>query len=65
MTKKEKSYNESIKELEAILLRIEEGNLDVDVLTEEVKRASELIRVCKEKLYKTDEEIKKLLDKIE
>lgn len=65
MAKKEKSYNESIKELEEILARIEDGDLDVDVLTKEVKRASELIKICKDKLYKTDEEIKKIFDKID
>lgn len=65
MAKKAKTYNESIKELEAILDRIESGELDVDVLTEAVKRASEIIKACKEKLYKTDEEIKKIFDKIE
>lgn len=65
MASKEKSYTDSIKELEEILSRIESGDLDVDVLAKEVKRASELIKSCKEKLYKTDEEIKKILDKIE
>jgi exodeoxyribonuclease VII small subunit len=65
MTPKEKSYNESIKELEDILARIESGNLDVDILTEEVKRASTLIKNCKDKLYRTDEEIKKILEKLD
>lgn len=65
MAKKEKTYSESIKELEEILERIENGDLDVDVLTEEIKKASALIKLCKEKLYKTDEEVKKILDKIE
>lgn len=65
MAKKEKSYTDSIKELEEILERIESGDLDVDVLSSEVKKASELIKNCKEKLYKTDEEIKKILDKID
>ena len=65
MAKKEKSYSESIVELEKILSRIEGGELDVDVLAEEIKKASELIKNCKEKLYKADEEIKKILDKID
>lgn len=65
MAKKEKSYSESIKELENILEKIESGDLDVDVLTQEIKKASELIKNCKEKLYKTDEEIKKIMDKID
>ena len=65
MAKKDKSYNESIQELENILARIEEGEMDVDILAGEIKKASELIKNCKEKLYKADEEIKKILDKIE
>jgi len=65
MAKKEKSYAESIQELENILSRIESGDLDVDLLAGEIKKASELIKNCKEKLYKADEEIKKILDKIE
>lgn len=65
MAKKEKTYSESVKELEEILERIESGELEVDVLAQEIKKASELIKNCKEKLYKTDEEIKKVLDSIE
>lgn len=65
MAKKEKTYAEAIKELQSILEKIENDNIDVDVLTEETKKAAELIKICKEKLYKTDEEVKKILDKIE
>lgn len=65
MAKKEKSYSESVKELESILEQIESGDLDVDALTDKIKRASELLKACKEKLYKTDEEIKKIMDTLE
>lgn len=65
MAKKEKSYTEAISELEKILERIESGDLDVDVLGEEIKKASELLKLCKDKLYKTDEEIKKILDNLD
>jgi len=40
------------KNMEAIVLSIESGELDVDLLTDKVKRASELIAFCKEKLTK-------------
>ncbi|MCW1734920.1 exodeoxyribonuclease VII small subunit [Anaerorudis cellulosivorans] len=59
------TYSEAKKELEAIVAAIESGELDVDALTEKVKRASELIAFCKEKLTKTDEELQKLLDDID
>lgn len=58
------TYTEAKKELEEIVSAIESGELDVDTLTEKVKRASELITFCKDKLTKTDEELQKILDDI-
>jgi len=57
MAKKEFSFNEAVKEIEKILQNIENGNLDIDKLSDEVKRASELIRQCQKKLRSTEEEI--------
>lgn len=57
MAKKEMSFNEAMKEIEAILRNIESGNLDIDRLSKEVKRASDLIRLCQKKLRATEEEI--------
>ncbi|HVN57802.1 MAG TPA: exodeoxyribonuclease VII small subunit [Bacteroidales bacterium] len=57
MAKKEFSFNEAVKEIEKILQNIETGNLDVDKLSDEVKKASELIRQCQKKLRSTEEEI--------
>ena len=59
------TYTEAKKELEAIVAAIESGELDLDALTEKVKRASELIAFSKEKLKKTDEELQKILDEID
>lgn len=59
------TYTSAKKELEAIVLSIESGELDVDLLTDKVKRASELIAFCKEKLTKTEKELQKILDDIE
>ena len=41
------------------MAEIENGDLDVDILSEKVKEATRLIKLCKEKLYKVDEEVKK------
>lgn len=60
-----KTYTEAKKELEKIVSSIESGELDVDALTESVKKASELIAFCKEKLTRTDKELQKILDDIE
>ena len=57
MTKKKISYNEAIEEIEEILQKIENEELDVDELSEKVKRVSSLIKICKQKLYKTEEEV--------
>ena len=65
MAKKEQTYGEAMKELQDIMFRIENEELDVDILLEEVKRAAILIKFCKDKLQKTNVEIQKILDKIE
>ncbi|MDP4266648.1 MAG: exodeoxyribonuclease VII small subunit [Bacteroidota bacterium] len=65
MNKEEISYSEAQKELEIILNEIETGEVDVDVLSEKVKRACFLIKLCNAKLKSTDEEIKKILDEFE
>ena len=57
MPKKDFSFNDAVKEIEKILQNIETGNLDVDKLSDEVKRASELIKQCQKKLRSTEEEI--------
>ena len=55
-------YEAAIKELETIVRQMENDQLDIDTLGEQLKRAQALIKFCRDKLTKTDEEIKKLLD---
>ena len=57
MAKKEFSFNEAVVEIEKILREIESGDLDIDKLAIEVKRATGLIRQCQNKLRMTEEEI--------
>ncbi len=59
---KKVNYSEAIEELETIVDEIESDNISVDDLAEKVKRASELIRICKDVLYKTESEINKVLN---
>ena len=54
-------YEDSIKELESIVRRMENDELDIDTLATQLKRAQTLIKSCRDKLTKTDEEIKSLL----
>lgn len=57
MAKKDISFNEAVIEIEDILRNIESGELDVDKLSVEVKRATELIKQCQKKLRSTEDEI--------
>ena len=57
MAKREFSFNDAVAEIENILHNIESGDLDIDKLSVEVKRASELIKQCQKKLRSTEEEI--------
>ena len=59
--KKETKYEEAMAELQDIVRRMENDELDIDQMTVQLKRAQELIKLCKDKLTKTDEEIKKIL----
>ena len=54
-------YYDSIKELESIVRRMENDELDIDTLATQLKRAQTLIKSCRDKLTKTDEEIKTIL----
>ena len=59
------SYKKAIEELEGILLFLEQGEPDIDQMTQKLKRATELIAFCREKLYKTDEELQAIFKELE
>ncbi len=65
MTSKTISYKGAVAEIEVILEKIENEELDVDDLTEKVKRVSSLIKLCKEKLHNTEQEVEKILKEME
>ncbi len=65
MAKKNFSYTEALTELENILEEIENGEPDLDTLSERVKRATFLIKECKSRLRKTSEEIDSIIDEWE
>lgn len=56
------TYTDAYEELQQIVSDIEDGEITVDVLSAKVKRASELIKVCKEMLTSTEEDVKKILE---
>ena len=55
-------YEDAMRQLEEIVAKIENNELDIDQLTTQLKKAKELISFCKEKLVKTDEEIKQIIE---
>ena len=60
---KDKKYEEAVRQLEAIVDKMERGELDIDSMAAQLKQAQELVKLCKQKLKRTDDEIQKLLDK--
>ena len=57
------TYEESLRQLGSIVNKMEQGDVSVDELAQQLKTAQALIKQCKDKLVKTDEEIKKILEK--
>ncbi|MDR1764027.1 MAG: exodeoxyribonuclease VII small subunit [Dysgonamonadaceae bacterium] len=65
MAKKELSYGEAFARLEEIQGKIEANKLDVDELSEHLKEASALLKICKDKLFTAGEETQKILQEIQ
>lgn len=59
------NYEDAFEELKQIVSEIEEGEISVDLLSDKVKRASELIKICKAKLTSTEEDVNKILKELE
>lgn len=59
---KELKYEQAYAELQAIVRKMENDELDIDQMSDQLKKAQELIKICRDKLTKTDEEIQKLLN---
>ena len=54
-------YEEAVRQLEDIVRKMENDELDIDTLSEQLKTAQKLLKLCRDKLVRTDEEIKKIL----
>lgn len=62
MTETELKYEDALRQIEQIVEKLENNELDIDTMGEQLKTAQKLIRLCKDKLTKTDDEIKKILE---
>ena len=61
--KKEKTFEEQVKELETIVGELESGELDLDKSIQKYTEAMKLIESCEKKLNTASETINKLVDK--
>ena len=59
------NYTAAFEELHRIVSEIEEGSITVDELSAKVKRAAELINICKTKLATTEEDVNKILKELD
>jgi exodeoxyribonuclease VII small subunit len=59
------SFGEAVAEVEEILAALDREDVDIDTLGDDVKRAVELIRACREKLARTDAEVRELVAGLE
>ena len=62
MAKEELKYEEAMATLEQIVARMENNELDLDTMSEQLKKVQRLIKLCKDKLTKTDQEIRKIIN---
>ena len=67
MTKSDEApgYAEAMAELEDILAELEGDDLDVDVLAERVRRASELIKSCRSRIARAQSDVDKIVSDLE
>ena len=59
------NYTEAFEELQTLVAEIERGEISVDELSEKVKRAAFLIKICKTKLTTTEEDVNKILSELD
>jgi exodeoxyribonuclease VII small subunit len=58
------NYTDAFEELQHIVQEIEEGQISVDELSQKVKRAAVLIKICKQKLATTEEDVNEILKEL-
>jgi exodeoxyribonuclease VII small subunit len=66
MTKQKLTYTEAVAELEQILAELENNSeVNMDVISEKVKRAAVLMEFCKNQLHELDEELEKMMEQLD
>lgn len=55
-------YEEALREIEEIVSRLENDEMDINSLSTELKKAQKLIKQCKDVLEKTEQDVKSILN---
>ena len=58
------SYTEAHAELQEIVSEMENSEISIDELDVKIKRASQLLKICKDKLFKTEKNVMEVLEEI-
>ncbi|MGM1056270.1 MAG: exodeoxyribonuclease VII small subunit [Bacteroidota bacterium] len=58
------NYTDAHKELQEIVSEMENAEISIDELDTKIKRASELLKICKDKLFKTEKNVQYILEEI-
>jgi exodeoxyribonuclease VII small subunit len=58
-------FTAAIREIEAILAGIEGEEVDLDRLAEELRRAAELLELCRTKIRRAELEVSQIVQKLE
>jgi exodeoxyribonuclease VII small subunit len=61
----EPSFRDAMDELEGILERIEGEEIDIDRLAEELRRAAQLLDLCRGKIRKAEVEVTQIVQSLE
>lgn len=63
MATKEKSFEESLTELETIVKDLESGNVSLDDAITKFNEAMKIAKICNDKLNNAEESVNKILNK--
>ena len=66
MSKLKLTYTEAVKELESILAELENNpEVNMDAISEKVKRAAVLMEICKKQLHELDQDLEKIMENLD
>lgn len=58
------TYTDAFDELQQIVMEMEHSEITIDQLEIKIKRAASLLKICKDKLYKTEKNVQEILKEI-